>query len=83
VRWLSLAARVVKGRRTQLEWRDSEGMTRLEQPDVLAPDVIMVRVVDPVEHIDWNFTIGKDVDKTAIKRPRDIQRQTDRLRARL
>jgi hypothetical protein len=57
---------VVKGKRTQLEWRDSEGRTRIEQPDVLDPDMIMVRVVDPVEHIDWNFTIGKDVDKTAI-----------------
>lgn len=57
---------VVKGTRTQLEWRDSEGRYRVEQPDVLAPDMIMVRVVDPVEHIDWNFTTGKDVDKTAI-----------------
>ena len=60
------AGTVVEGKRTQLEWRDSEGRTRLERPDVLDPDRIMVRVVDPVEHIDWNFTIGKDVDKTAI-----------------
>lgn len=57
---------VVKGKRTQLEWRDSEGRHRLEQPDVLDPDMILVTVVDPVKHIDWNFTIGKDVDKTAI-----------------
>ena len=57
---------VVMGKRTQLEWRDSEGRTRLEQPDVLVPDMILVRIVDPVEHIDWSFTIGKDVDKTAI-----------------
>ena len=57
---------VAKGRRTRQEWRDSEGRTRVEVPDILDPDRIYVTVVDPVQHVDWSFMIGKRVDDAAI-----------------
>ena len=57
---------VEKGKRTQREWRDSEGRTRIEVPDTLDPGRTFVTVVDPVQHIDWSFSIGKRVDNAVI-----------------
>src|SRR5579871_1717007 len=58
----------VKGKKTRNEWRDGEGRTRLEEDDTFLTDCKTrnVTIVDPVAHIEWTFSIGEGVDKTAI-----------------
>jgi hypothetical protein len=57
----------IKGKRTSYEFRDSEGRTRYEDEDHFDNKVRSTTIVDPVEHIQWSFSIGEGVDKTAIR----------------
>ena len=57
---------IVKAKRTSHEFRDAEGRTRYEDEDVFDSKVQSIRIVDPVEHIQWSFSVGEGVDKTAI-----------------
>ena len=56
----------VRGKKTSYEFRDSEGRTRYEDPDDFPPGSRNVTIIDPVKHIEWSFSIGEGVDKTAI-----------------
>ncbi len=60
---------VVKGTRTFLEWRDSQGRTRRESRDPLfeGQHLYEVDVTDPVEHVFWTWQVGKDSPHQAIK----------------
>lgn len=57
---------IVKAKRTSYEFRDAEGRTRYEDEDHFDNKVRSVTIVDPVEHIQWSFSIGEGVDKTAV-----------------
>ena len=60
---------VVKGKRTFLEWRDSQGRVRRESRDTTfeGHELYDVQVVDPVEHVFWQWDVGKDSPHQAIK----------------
>jgi len=60
---------VVKGKRTFLEWRDSQGRVRRESQDTSfkGHELYNVQVVDPVEHVLWQWDVGKDSPHQAIK----------------
>lgn len=59
---------VVKGKKTLFEWRDSEGRFRRESHNVLdGPEVYYVQVIDPVEHVTWDWYVGKGSSHQAIK----------------
>lgn len=51
---------VVKGKETLFEWRDSQGRFRREFHDVFdGPKLYDVQVIDPVEHVTWDWREGK------------------------
>jgi hypothetical protein len=60
---------VVKGKRTFLEWRDSQGRVRRESRDTSfeGHELYNVQVVDPVEHVLWQWDVGKDSPRQAIE----------------
>lgn len=57
---------VVKGKKIRREWRDAEGRTRRQEIDPLAPQYQHILVTDPVDHVQWSWTVGRGADKTAI-----------------
>jgi hypothetical protein len=57
---------IVKAKRTSYEFRDAEGRTRYEDEDRSNNKVRSITIVDPVEHIQWSFSIGEGQDKTAV-----------------
>lgn len=60
---------VVKGKRTFLEWRDSQGRVRRESRDTSfeGHELYDVQVVDPVEHVLWQWDVGKDSPHQVFK----------------
>ena len=51
---------VVKGKKTLFEWRDSQGRFRRETHNVFdGPKLYSVQVIDPVEHVTWDWQVGK------------------------
>lgn len=67
---------IVKGKRTSYEFRDAEGRTRYEDEDHFDNRMHSITIVDPVEHIQWSFSIGEGVDKTAIWWKYDARRDS-------
>jgi hypothetical protein len=57
---------IVKAKRTSYEFRDAEGRTRYEDEDLVDDKERSITIVDPVEHIQWSFSTGEGVDKTAV-----------------